>query len=131
MIRAVTEIDSGRDRDGCGVGVGVDLKASSRFCNELDLDLSRIFDVSGDESPEMEGEVWFRVRELARSAMDGDLEGARTLPFRTEKNAGDAPGVGPVVPAGGVELDSFSKALILCDIPDPRLTDLAMGFDGS
>lgn len=105
------------------------MNASSRFC--IEPDLSRILEVSGDESRDTEGEGGFRVRELALSAIDGDLEGARTLAFLTEKNAGDAPGAGPVVPAGGVELDNFSKALILCDIPDPRLTVLAIGFADS
>lgn len=128
MIRAVTEIDSGRDRGACGAGVGdeVDLNASSRFCNELD----RILEVSGDDSRDMDAEDGFRVSELARSAIEGDL--ARPLPFlATEKKAADTPDVGPVVPAGGDELDNFSKALILCEIPDPRLTVLAMGLAGS
>ena len=51
---------------------------------------------------------------MARSAIDGDLEGPRPLLFLTEKNAVDAPGVGPVV-LGGVlaPAPSFSSALIL------------------
>lgn len=129
MIRAVTDIDSGLERGTCGIGVEVDLNASSRFF--IEPERSRILEVSGEDSRETEGEGGFRVSELALSAIDGDLEGARTLPFLTEKKAGDDPGVGPVVPAGGLELDNFSKALILCEIPDPRLTVLAIGFEDS
>ncbi len=129
MILAVTEMDSGRDRGGCVVGIEPDLNASSRFC--IDPDRSRIFKVSGEESRDTEGEGVFRVKESALSAIDGDLEGVRTLPLRTEKNDVDAGG-GAVDPeagvAAGVELDSFSKALILWDMPEPRLTFLAIGL---
>ena len=104
-----------------------DVKASNRLLT--DSDLSRGLMVSGDDSGEFEGE--FLVNEFARSAMDGDLP--RTVPLRTEKKAGDEPGGGPVVPVGvapGARLCSFSRALILCEIPDPRLTFLANGLLG-
>lgn len=108
------------------------LKALSRFW--IDPERSRNFDVSGDDSRDTEGEGLgvFRVRELARSAMEGDLEAARTLPLRTEKNAGEAP-VGAVVPGEvpGALADSFSRALMRWEIPDPRLTFFARGFADS
>ena len=115
MMRAVTETDSGRDRGGRLVGTGLDVNALRR--SWIDPDLSRTLKVSGEESRDTEGEGVFRVNESALSAMEGDLEAARTLPLRTEKNAGDVPGGGPVVPGAGVvpglRLDSFSSALIL------------------
>ena len=127
MIRAVTEIDSGRERFGSWVvGTGVDLKASTR--DWIEPDLSRNFSVSGEDSREIDGEASPRVNEFARSAIEGDLEGPRTLPFLTEKKAVEAPGVDPVV-LGGVAAPapSFSKALILCEMPDPKLAFFASG----
>ena len=114
-MRAVTETDSGLDRGGRLVGTGLDVNALRR--SWIDPDLSRTLKVSGEESRDMEGEGVFRVNESALSAMEGDLEAPRTLPLRTEKNAGDVPGGGPVVPGAevvpGPRLDSFSSALIL------------------
>ena len=127
MILAVTEMDSGRDRVGKLVGTPPEVKASSLFLTEPDL--SRGLMVSGDDSGEFDGE--FLVNEFALSAIDGDLP--RTLPFRTEKKAGDDPGGGPVVPVGvaaGAKLCNFSSALILCEMPEPRLTFLARGLLG-
>jgi hypothetical protein len=92
-----------------------------------DPDLSLSFEVSGDD----EGDGVCRVNESARSATDGDLEELRVLAFRTEKKAVEAPEFGAIVPTGvafGAELESFSRALILCDIPDPRLTFLGTGL---
>ncbi len=108
------------------LGIGLDLNASTRLC--IEPDLSRILKVSGEDSRDTDGEV-SRVNELARSAMDGDLEAPRTLPFLTEKNAVDAPDVGPVV-LGVVfaPAPSFSNALILWEIPDPRLAFFASGL---
>jgi hypothetical protein len=89
--------------------------------------------VSGDDSGDAVGDGVFRLKELALSAIEGDLE-PRTLPFLTEKKAGDDPGGGAVVPgvaiAPGARLESFSKAFILCEIPDPRLTFFAIGLAG-
>jgi hypothetical protein len=94
------------------VGIELDLKASTRLCIEPDLSL--ILDVSGEDSRDIEGDVSPRVSESARSAIEGDLDAPRTLPFLTEKNAVDAPGFGPVV-LGVVfaPAPSFSNALIL------------------
>lgn len=80
----------------------------------MEPDLSRSLRVSGEDSREIDGEASPRVKELALSAIDGDLEGPRILPFLTEKNEVEAPGVGPVV-LGGVlaPAPSFSNALIL------------------
>jgi hypothetical protein len=108
-------MDSGLERFGsCVIGTGLELNVCSRLCTEPDL--SRNFNVSGEDSREIAGETSC-VRELARSAMDGDLDGARTLPFLTEKNAVDAPVVGPVAVGGVLEAaPSCSKALILSEI---------------
>ena len=97
----------------------------------MDPDRSRILKVSGEDSREAEGEGLFRFREFALSAIDGDLE-PRTLPFRTAKNEGDAPGVGPVEGVGiaGPDPCNFSSAFILWEIPDPRLIFFAIGVVG-
>lgn len=71
------------------------------------------------------------MNEFVRSATDGDFDVLRALVLRTEKNAVDATEFGAVVPvavAFGVKLESFSKALILCEIPDPRLTFFGIGL---
>jgi hypothetical protein len=67
---------------------------------------------------------------LARSAIDGDLDGLRILDFLTEKNAVEARELGAVLGgvAPGARLENFSRALILCEIPDPRLTFLGVGL---
>lgn len=108
----MTEIDSGRERLGiCIGGIGLDLNASILFF--IDSALSRNLRVSGEDSRDPNGEVSW-VRELARSAIDGDLEAGRALPFRTEKNPVDTPGVGPVVlGVVFVPAPSFSNAFIL------------------
>jgi hypothetical protein len=121
-------MDSGLARVGSWVvGTGLDLNASTRDWTEPDL--SRILRVSGEDSREIDGEASPRVRELALSAMDGDLEGARTLAFLTEKKEVDAVGVGPMV-LGGVlaPAPSFSNAFIRWEIPEPRLTFFASGW---
>ena len=82
----------------------------------MESDLPRSLKASGEEFGEFEGDGVVLFKEFARSAIDGDLE-PRTLPFLTEKKAGEGPGVGPVdVEVGvapGATLDSFSSALIL------------------
>ena len=114
--------------------MGLELKAFNRLWT--DPDRSRNLNVSGDDSRDTDGDgvAVFRVREFALSAIEGDLEAARTVPFRTEKNAGDAPLEGAAVPgvavAPGVLAESFSRALILDEMPDPRLTFFARGFAG-
>jgi len=126
-------MDSGLDRIGGVMGIGLVSNVLTRFL--IDLDLSLSLNVSGeasrDTSGEAAGEGVFLFNELALSAMDGEVP--RTLPFRTEKKAGAAPGEGPGV---GVAVDpgvveNFSSAFILWDIPDPRLTFLTTGFSAS
>lgn len=106
-IRAVTDIDSGRDLAGWIWDVV--LKRLVRLCS--DSERSRSLKASGDDSRDIEGEGVFRVRDSARSAIEGDF---RPPAFRTEKKEGDETG-GPVgVPvAAGAALESFSNALIL------------------
>ena len=112
MMRAVTEIDSGRAR--VCVFVGEELKASCLFL--IEYERSRFLNCSGEDSREIDGEGDALVKELALSAIDGDLEPPALCDFRTAKNVGAAPTAGPV-PCGAtgvpVVLDSFSKALIL------------------
>jgi hypothetical protein len=75
--------------------------------------------------------VFFLVSDSLLSTIEGDFEPARLRDFPTAKNAGEEPGVGPVVPRGGAgpedELESFSRAFILCEMPDPRFTFLTTG----
>jgi hypothetical protein len=126
-------MDSGRDRIGGVMGIGLVSKVLTRFF--IDLGLSRSLNVSGeasrDTSVEVPGEGVFLFNEFARSAMDGEVP--RTLPFRTEKKAGAAPGEGPVggVAAAPGVVENFSSAFILWDIPEPRLTFLTTGFSAS
>jgi len=75
--------------------------------------------------------VFFLVNDSLLSTMEGDFEPARLRGCPTEKNAGETPGEGPVVPRGGdglaAELESFSRAFILWEIPEPRFTFLTTG----
>lgn len=133
MIRAVTEIDSGRDRTGGIMGTGLLSKVLTRFL--IDLDLSRSVNASGEDSRDASvkspGEGVFLFKEFVRSAMDGEVP--RPLLFRTEKKAGAAPGGGPVVGAAAAPgvVVAFSKAFILWEIPEPRLTFLITGLSAS
>lgn len=129
-IRAVTEIDSVVGLCIFANGVGLDVNASTLLL--IEPDRSRALLTSGDESREIEGGVVFRLRELALSATEGDEFSRTLLAFRIEKNDAVMPGVATAAGGGvapGAVLDSFSKALILCDIPEPRLTFLATGLD--
>lgn len=128
MMRAVTEIDSGRAR--VCVLVGEELKASCLFL--IEYERSRFLYCSGEESRDIDGDGDCLVRELALSAIDGDLEPPALCDFRTAKKVGVVPTAGPALcGATGVPvvLDSFSKALILCEIPDPTFTFLMTGDD--
>lgn len=69
----------------------------------------------------------FRVSELALSIMEGAFE-LRTLPFRTEKKVEEVPEEVEGGVSAGAALESFSSALILCEMPDPRLTFFTMGL---
>lgn len=117
---------------GCDCGTPLDLNALTRLWN--DGDLSRILKVSGVDSrdADADGDGVFPVSELARSAIEGDLVEPRTLFFLpTEKNA-ELAGVGLAFAVGsGDKVENFSSALILCEIPEPRLTFLAVGLLGS
>lgn len=80
------------------------------------------------------GDGVLRLIELARSAIEGDLDSPRVLLLPTAKNAGEGRGVlegalAALFPVGPL-LESFSNALILCEIPEPRLTFFAIGRDG-
>ena len=126
-MRAVTEMDSGRDRTGCVVRG--ELNASLLLW--MDPDRSLNLRASGDDSGETVGDVFFRVKDSLLSTMEGDFEPARLCDCPTEKNAGETPGEGPAVPGGADELEavleSFSRALILWEIPEPRFTFLTTG----
>jgi hypothetical protein len=94
--------------------MGLELGALRRPCTDPDLSLD--FEFGGEYSNEAEGDGVFRVSDDALSATDGGLlELVRTLPFRTEKNAGAGTEGGPA--GGGVWpgalLDNFSSAFIL------------------
>ncbi len=82
--------------------------------------------VPGEDSLESGGDgVWFLVRECARSTTDGDLDGSRTLGFRTEKNEDDGRSArGWPSPAPPPLADSFSNALIRCDMLEPMFAFL-------
>jgi hypothetical protein len=89
---------------------GLPLNVFNRFC--IEPDLSRGLRVSGEDSRDKFGDGLLRFKELALSAIDGDLE-SRTLPGLTAKNAGDAIGAvagAPVVL--GEALENFSSAFI-------------------
>lgn len=97
-----------------------------------DPDLSRGTLSSGDPSRDSEiaDRVGLpRVRELARSATDGERDGSRVLDFRTAKNVED----GTLLRGGGASLspeepESFSRALMRCEMLDPSLPLLARFF---
>jgi len=128
MILAVTEIDSGRDLF-CVAGDGGLLNTSSLLL--IDGDLSLNFRFSGDPSRDGGAGEIVLVNEFARSITDGDLEVPRIDPLPTEKKAVDFGAVVVVLwlaVASTEALESFSRALILCDIPEPRLTFLATGL---
>ena len=112
-MRAVTEIDSGRDRTGWVVNG--ELNASLLLW--IDPERSRNLRASGDDSRDTDGDVFFLVNDSLLSTMEGDFEPALLRGFPTEMNDGEAPREGPVVPGGGdglaAELDSFSRAFIL------------------
>jgi hypothetical protein len=111
------------------MGLGLDLKTSKRLFT--DPDLSRIREISGEPSLEAVGDGVFRLKELARSTTDAteELDASLMLALRTEKNDVDvAPGVVTDPGGGDPVLDSFSKALILWEIPDPTLTFLTTGL---
>ena len=112
IMRAVTEIDSGRDRTGWVVNG----ELNTSLLLWIDPDRSRNLRASGDDSRDTVGDVFFLVNDSLLSAMDGDFEPALLRGFPA-KNAGEAPAEGPVVPGGGdglaAELDSFSRAFIL------------------
>ena len=126
----MTDIDSGFATCALAKGVGLDLNVSTLLW--IEPDLSRILETSGDDSREAEGGGVFRLIEFARSATEGELLDSRTLPLRMEKNDVAEPEVVTAalgVVAAGLALDNFSKALIRCEMPDPRLTFFATGLD--
>lgn len=97
----MTDIDSDCDPTGCAAGARL-LNASKRLWT--DPALSRFLTLSGELS-RGSGKLGLAfMSELARSTIEGDLDGGRGALFRTEKNEEDAvlaPGeAAPLVASG-------------------------------
>ena len=117
-MRAVTWTESGLPR-----GAFPPSNIDNRLATDADRSREGALFSSGDVSLDRGGEGVKPplVRELARSATDGERAGSRTLPLRTEKKAEDGLSLG--TPSVGAPLltDSISSALIRCEMLDPIL----------